>query len=132
MGMMVSWVQQMCFDPPMVSLALGKGRPIMPLISESRRFALCQIGENDKLLMRKFARGVGDGEDDPFLGLDLVHLPHNHVPLLAGAMSYVLCDLACHLDVEGDHDLFVGQIVQGRLNRAEDPRVHVRTNGMNY
>jgi flavin reductase (DIM6/NTAB) family NADH-FMN oxidoreductase RutF len=54
------------------------------------------------------------------------------VPLLASAMSYLLCDLACHLDVEGDHDLFVGQITRGKLNRKADPKVHIRKTGMRY
>lgn len=130
-GMLVSWVQQMCFQPPMLSVAVGKGRPIMPLISESRRFGLCQLGDDDKLLMRKFAGGV-ELDEDPFLGLELVHGGGVEVPVLANAMAYMECVLACHLDVEGDHDLFVGQIVGGKLNRAVDPKIHIRTNGLRY
>lgn len=130
-GMLVSWVQQMCFDPPMVSMSLGKGRPIMPLISESRKFGLCQVGESDKRLLRKFG-GSNDSEADPFLGVELTQVPGNNVPLIASAMSYLLCDLACHLDVEGDHDLFVGQITRGKLNRKADPKIHIRKSGMRY
>ena len=47
-GMLVCFVQQVCFEPAMVSVAIAKGQAIMPLISESRRFALCQIGEEDR------------------------------------------------------------------------------------
>ena len=127
-GMLVSWVQQLCFEPPMISVAVGKGRPIMPLISESRRFGLCQLAEDDKLLLRKFAGGI-DADDDPFLGLELAGAS---VPILSSSMSYLECDLACHLDVEGDHDLFVGQVHAGRVNRNSEPKVHIRRNGMRY
>jgi len=128
-GMLVSWVQQLCFEPPMISVAVGKGRPIMPLISESRRFGLCQLAEDDKLLLRKFAGGGDDGDNDPFLGLELAGAA---VPVLAASMSHLECELACHLDVEGDHDLFVGRVCSGRVTRNADPKVHIRRNGMRY
>ena len=44
-GIIVSFVQQACINPPMVTVAIRKGRPIMPLISESRQFGLCQLAE---------------------------------------------------------------------------------------
>ena len=70
-GLLVRRVQQVCSDPPMVCVAVEKGQAIMPLISESHRFGLCQIGERDRLLRRKFAIPPELGED-PFLGAELV------------------------------------------------------------
>jgi len=128
-GMLCSWVQQACFEPAMVSVAVAKGRPIMPLISESRRFGLCQLSEADKTTLRKFAGGH-DMNDDPFLGIDLVENTH-HVPIIRNTMSYMVCDLTCHMDVEGDHDLFIGTVTDGGY-KAGEPRVHVRTDGFKY
>ena len=68
--MLCSWVQQVCFAPPMVSVSVAKGRAIMPLISESRQFALCQVGKDDSMLVRKFGNQPDLG-DDPFLGQQL-------------------------------------------------------------
>lgn len=129
-GMLASWVQQVCFEPAMVVVAIRKGRPIMPLISESRKFGLCQIGTEDKTLMRKFAAGSEEGED-PFLGMDLVDTNSARVPLLKQALAYMECEVACHMDVEGDHDLFVGKILRGAYQGGE-PRVHLRENGFSY
>src|SRR5690554_6461350 len=70
-GMLASWVQQVCFEPPMICVAVGKGRPIMPLISESRSFGLCQIADGERVMLRKFASGSELGED-PFLGFEMV------------------------------------------------------------
>jgi len=131
LGMLCSWVQQVCFEPAMVSVAVAKGRAIMPLISESRQFGLCQLGEEDKMLMRKFAAG-SEPNDDPFLGQNLVQTVRPNLPILSGAMSYLECELACHLDVEGDHDLFVGRITAGELLHNEQPKVHVRKTGLRY
>jgi flavin reductase (DIM6/NTAB) family NADH-FMN oxidoreductase RutF len=124
-GMRVRWVQQVCDAPPMVVVAVEKGRPIMPLISESRQFGLCQIAEGDRLLLRKFRdRDEVDLSQDPFLGADLVAGVLPHVPLLRGCVAHLECELACHLDTEGDHDLFIGH-VRGGLRRPGKPLVLV-------
>lgn len=130
-GMVVSWVQQACFAPPMVSVAVAKGRPIMPLISESRRFGLCQIGEGGKVIQRKFSSDSEPG-DDPFLGFELIPGVLHNLPILASSMSYLECELACHMDVEGDHDLFVGKVVGGNLVTDTPPLVHLRDDGFQY
>ncbi|MCC7144948.1 MAG: flavin reductase family protein [Phycisphaeraceae bacterium] len=129
-GILVSWVQQVCFQPPMVSVAVAKGRPIMPLISESRRFALCQLPEGDRVLMRKFAGGATPGEDH-FLGYEMVNHSKLNLPILAGSLSYLECEVSCHIDVDGDHDLFVGIVRAGKY-LAGAPMVHLREDGMRY
>ncbi len=129
LGILAGWVQQVCFDPPMVSVAVAKGKPIMPLISESRQFGLCQIGEADKVLLRKFTNL--ESSDDPFLGFELLHGKLPRVPILATSLSYLECELSCHMDVEGDHDLFVG-LVQGGGGKEGTPKVHIREDGFSY
>lgn len=129
-GMLTSWVQQVSFEPPMVTVAVAKGRSIMPLISESRRFGLCQIAQGEKTLLRRFAGG-SDPNEDPFLGLDMVHGAAMSVPILTHCLGYLECEVTCHMDVEGDHDLFVGRVKSGRYNQGE-PWIHVRENGLKY
>ncbi len=129
-GMLASWVQQSSFEPPMVSVALGKGRPIMPLISDSHQFGLCQLSKKDKVILRKFASKNPPGED-PFLGFDLVEDTVTGVPVLADAMCYLECQMTTHLDIEGDHDLFIARVVGGGFNTGE-PQVHLRENGFTY
>jgi len=131
LGMIAGWVQQVCFEPPMVSVAIAKGRSIMPLISESRRFGLCQLGEADRLLYRKFSKTDEVGED-PFLGHELIHGKLHPLPILAQTAGYLECELACHMDFEGDHDLFVG-IIRGAGSRDDaTPMIHLRDDGFAY
>jgi flavin reductase (DIM6/NTAB) family NADH-FMN oxidoreductase RutF len=121
---LTSWVQQVCYEPPMISVALGKGQPVMPLISESRQFGLCQLGADDRVMMRKFAT-PSEADEDPFLGFDLVQETALDVPLLKNTLAQIECTLVCHVDVEGDHDLFIGQ-VQNTVCHKGEPHVHIR------
>lgn len=129
-GLLASWVQQCCFEPPMVSVAVAKGRAIMPLISESRQFGLCQLGEDERIIQRKF-RTPGDPQEDPFLGFELINPAATHLPILKGSLAYLECEVACHMDVDGDHDLFVGRVVAGRYLKGQ-PVVHLREDGFSY
>ena len=116
-GMVCHWVQQACANPPMLTVAIAKGQPILPLISESRKFGLCQIGKDDRLTARKFSNGFDPGED-PFLGMNMLQAATG-VPIMASVLSYLECEVSCHMDVEGDHDLFVGRIHAGKFLRGE-------------
>jgi len=129
-GMLASWVQQVSFQPPMVSVAVAKGRLILPVISGSRRFGLCQLPQNEKLIMRKFAGGIKDHED-PFLGMEMRNNTATHLPILANVLAYLECELTCHIDAEGDHDLFIGHVIAGEFLGGE-PHVHLRKNGFTY
>jgi flavin reductase (DIM6/NTAB) family NADH-FMN oxidoreductase RutF len=134
MGMLASFVQQCCFEPPMITVAVAKGRAIMPLISESRQFGLCQLGDDDRVILRKFSSSLGLGED-PFLGFEMIAGRTPNLPLLASSIAYLECELTCHLDVEGDHDLFVGAVRAGGCTdkrRKPRPQVRIRKNGFDY
>ncbi|MDX1682211.1 MAG: flavin reductase family protein, partial [Phycisphaeraceae bacterium] len=129
-GMLASWVQQTAFEPPMVSVSIGKGRPILPLIAESHKFGLCQIGKQNKTLMKKFASGV-DPSEDPFLGFNMLPHAETTVPVLADALAYLECEVACHVDAGADHDVFIGEVKAGDYLEGE-PDVRLRENGFNY
>ncbi len=130
MGMLVSWVQQVCFEPAMITVAIEKGRAIMPLISESRRFALCQLGSTDTIQHRKFQREP-EPYEDPFLGLELIKARQVGLPILKTSVGFLECELSCHMDVEGDHDLFVGRVISAQ-RAAGEPLIRLRENGYTY
>ena len=131
-GMLVSFLQQVCFKPAMLCVAIAKGRTIMPLISESRRFGIVQLSEQDRALKRRFME-PSKGHEDPFLGQTLVQTVTPGLPILKQGVGYFECELSCHMDVEGDHDLFVGRIISGGpLNAELAPMVRLREDGFDY
>ena len=113
-GTLVRWVQQTSSQPPMIMVAVGKGRPILAMISDARRFGLCQLPEEDRLITHKFNSST-PLFDDPFLGFKMLGATSTGLPILANVIGFLECEMICHMDVEGDHDLFVGRVVNGLL-----------------
>ena len=87
------------------------------------------VGESDKIMLRKFTHL--ESNDDPFLGFELRQGNLARVPILANCLAYLECELACHMDVDGDHDLFVGRI-HGGGRKDGTPKIHLREHGFAY
>ena len=130
LGMLASWVQQAAFDPPAVSLAVGKDRPIRDAIERTRRFELSVVGDGDKELMRHFAR-PREMTEDPFEGVETLVAPSG-LPLVARALAWLDCELLDALDFGADHELFVARVAAGELLRPGHSFTHVRGNGFHY
>lgn len=128
LGLLVGSVQQLGFSPPIVGVAVPKGEPIMPLLSDSGRFALCQIGEADRRIRRKFS-AEPEPDEDPFLGLRLLAPKQPGLPIVETSVGHLECEIIRHLDFEGDHDLFVGQVVSAVFAEGT-PVVRLRDNGL--
>jgi flavin reductase (DIM6/NTAB) family NADH-FMN oxidoreductase RutF len=129
-GVLVSWVQQAGFEPPMVVVCLGKGRHIVPLLHDSHAFALCQIAEDDRLTLRKFTQN-GDPHDNPFEGLE-VRRAVTGSPIIARSISYMDCELVRHIDIDSDHDLYVGMVRHAEVMNEGQAVVHQREDGFQY
>ncbi|MEX2672898.1 MAG: flavin reductase family protein [Phycisphaeraceae bacterium] len=121
-GVLVSWVQQVSAEPAMVLVALEKGREIVPLIHESHSFALSQVAADDKLTLRKFSADTLD--EDPLESLEIMRRATGS-PILARTQAFVDCELVRHLDIEGDHDLYVGVVRDGGLLKGGAVHVEV-------
>ena len=106
-GALVRWVQQCSTNPPMVMIAVAKGHVLSPLIRDSRSFAVCQLDPQDRLAARAFelqTPGV-----DPFIGTSVDRTPSG-CPVPARALGYIDCELARHVDTDGDCEIYVGVI----------------------
>ena len=129
-AMLASWVQQAAFEPPAVSVAIAKGRPIAELIRASSVFALSIIAKDDTTLMKKYARGVKDDED-PFAG---VHARPGALgaPILTDALAFLECRLQSTFDFGGDHEIYVAEVVAGQMLCDGQAFAHQRGNGFHY
>jgi 3-hydroxy-9,10-secoandrosta-1,3,5(10)-triene-9,17-dione monooxygenase reductase component len=129
-AMLVSWVQQAAFEPPAISVAIGKDRPIRDTIDRSKRFTVSVLGDGDKELMRHFARPRTPG-DDPFGGVDVFPAPSS-LPVVARALAWLDCELTQRLDFAADHDLLIARVMAGDVLRPGHSFTHVRGNGFHY
>ena len=106
-GVSVKWVQQCATNPPMVMVAVPKGHVLSPLIRDSRSFAVCQLDPADRSTARAFelqTPGI-----DPFIGATVDRTPSG-CPVPARALGYIDCELARHVDLDGDCEIYVGTV----------------------
>jgi flavin reductase (DIM6/NTAB) family NADH-FMN oxidoreductase RutF len=126
-GMLASWVQQASIDPPMVSVAVKRGRPIEALMSESQRFCLNILGEDPKPFFKQFGGGFRL-DQDAFAGLAATDTPYGVE--LGAAIARLACSITSVVEA-GDHNLYLGRIV-GATTGAGRPYVHIRKSGLSY
>jgi len=129
-GVLTRWVQPCSIEPPLVMVAVEKGLAVEPLIRDSRHFALCQVGEGDRLLLRAFLRTPERG-DDPFVTLPAQVGPACS-PIIDRALSSIECEVMRHLDLDVGYRLYVGRVLSASaLNESRKPAVCLGINGTN-
>lgn len=129
-AMMASWVQQISFSPPMISVAVAPDRPIASLIRDSERLAVSVLGVTDTPLMKKYARGIPPGED-PFSGIETLAVTGG-VRVLGESLAYLDCRLAKIVETNGDHLIVLATIEAGELLKEGNSFTHLRGSGFHY
>lgn len=130
-GMLMSWIQQVSFEPPAVSVATKKDRKGLELIKKSKNFVVNIMGKENAKMIGSFYKGIGEAK---FEGLATQKAPNSNVLILNDAVSYLECELTNTLDTEGDHVILFGKILSGQLLNSDqnEPSVHLRKNGFDY
>lgn len=130
-GMLVSWVQQAGFDPPSLTVALRRDRPVVEHATRAGAFTLSQIPEGGKSLLRHFARG-STGDESIFQGVRTQPISCSVGIVPEGAMTYLDLQITGHVD-SGDHRILLATVTQGAiLDSAAAPMVHIRKSGSHY
>ena len=128
-GLLASWVQQCSFQPPRVSIAIKPGRAIADLLTPGTPFALNVLEDSQTDMVAHFGKGFAPGEN-AFAGLDVERDGHGG-PILSEALAVLHCEMTERF-AAGDHDLFIGQVVGGKMLDEGHPMVHIRKNGFHY
>lgn len=127
-GMLASWVQQAGFDPLSVSVAVGKGRPIVDLIESTGGFVLNILGEDATAMFKHFGKGFAPGEE-AFAGLGVRQVGEGVI--IDDRVAWLSATVRGRLD-SGDHWLYVGEVTDGQGDVGAKPLVHIRKNGLGY
>ena len=115
-GMIASWVSQISFEPPLVAVAVHPDRYSHRLIEKSRAFALHTISREQKDLLNRFK---GPDPAGKFASIRWSK-GATGAPLLSDCLAYVDCRVKTTLN-PGNHTLFIGEVVDGRLIAREIP-----------
>ncbi len=112
-GLVARWAMQCSAEPPMVAVAIFRGHWAETLIRDSHCFAICRVDASDRLVQKKFSDSARR-DCDPFDCLAVEKLSTG-TPVLKRAISVLDCVVVRHLDLEADHSLYIGQVVNGRV-----------------
>lgn len=128
-GMLASWVQQCSFNPPLLSLAINPKRDIAGLLTSDSLFTLNILEDTQTDMIVHFGRGFSLKEP-AFTGLEVLRGQSNG-PILAESLAFLTCQVKSRHPA-GDHDLFVAQVIDGRMIDEGHPMVHIRKSGSHY
>ena len=129
-GMLASWVQQCSFVPPRISVAVKPERSINCMLREGDSLVVNIASVQSKNLISHFGRGFEPGQS-AFEGIQVDRPTHQSAPILKDALAYLCCRVVDRVSV-GDHDLVIGDVLDGAILGEGEPRVHIRKNGFNY
>lgn len=129
-GFLASWVQQVSFNPLLVSMALKPGRPAYDLINDGRLFSINIVGDHETQYLRHFWGGY-DPNKNPFDQIDH-SISEQGIVMISGARSVLTCRMSQKI-TPGDHDLIVAQVIHGHvLSESSQSKIHTRKSGASY
>jgi flavin reductase (DIM6/NTAB) family NADH-FMN oxidoreductase RutF len=128
-GMLASWVMQAGFEPPMVTVAVRKGRYIADWMRDQAKVAICILSDDEKNMISHFGRGFEPGQE-AFRDVELLGT-EREVPVLKDALAYLCGTVSGEIET-GDHIIFTVRITSGNLMREGAPMTHIRKDGLKY
>ncbi|RVU03713.1 flavin reductase [Novosphingobium umbonatum] len=117
--MIVGTFTSVSLDPPLVGFLPTKTSASWAAIAATGRFAVNVLGLDQGALCGQLA-----GRGDKWAGVEY-RLGERNVPLLAGALVTIECDIAGTSDA-GDHDFVLGAVRSLEVGREGDPLLYYR------
>ena len=128
-GMLADWVSQATFNPPGLTMAVGKERAIESLLYPGSKFVLNILAEG-KQLRKHFMKPFAPGEDR-FADVETA-IAQNGCPILTGSLAYLECEVEQRMEC-GDHWVIYATTENGKVLQQEGvTAVHHRKSGSHY
>jgi flavin reductase (DIM6/NTAB) family NADH-FMN oxidoreductase RutF len=118
-GITVNALTSVSLDPPIVMVALGRKRFIVPAIDASRRYAVNILAEDQQWLSDCFAGANVTPGREAFCGAPW-HPGNTGMPLISGAIATLECAVQDRFEV-GDHYLYVGHVEACAIEEPDAP-----------
>jgi len=129
LGFVGSFLGQVGFEPPTLSVAIAKGREHLGAIRGHGRFAVSVLDGASQGLMGPFFKRHESGKS-AFDQLECLRTPGG-LAALRGALAWLECRVTGE-HATGDHVVVFGAVEHAELLRAGDPAVHLRRDGLGY
>jgi len=109
-GMTANSFTSVSLSPPLVLTCVAKTAGMHGVILATRSFGISVLGSHQEQLARYFADRRRPSGIEQFDVTDWFPGPHTGVPLLAGSVAWLECELVATYD-GGDHSVFLGQVL---------------------
>lgn len=109
-AMVANWVMQASFSPRLVAVGLQKKAYSHGLISAGGVFAINIFNAGDQEAMMSFTKGRSKNPEK-MNEASYTPAPQTGCPVLEGTAAYLECKVVKMVDVGGDHDILVGEVI---------------------
>jgi|GEM_PF-758477 len=125
-----NWLTQISFEPLLVLVAIEKQSYSHQLLQASGIFAVNFLSKEQTRLARNMA---APHKIKPFKLNGVAHHPGvTGVPLVDTAIAYLECEVRHTLEVDGDHTLFIGEVVAGDVITRYIEPLTLLASGLRY
>lgn len=128
-GMLGSWVTQVSFKPPRVAVGIRNDSLTHELIDSSDVFAVNVLGLDQRDVAEDFLKGITP--KDGHLGEHAFETGATGCPLLEEAPAWFECRVVERANDDGDHTLFIGEVIQAGFRRLKEP-LNIWDTGWHY
>lgn len=129
-GILLSWVSQAAFEPPMLTVVIKKERThVMDAMAVGKTFTLNVLSKKNMDMFKNFAKPFAEGMDR-FEGMEVVSNA-DAGPILAKCVAFMNLTVRSTTDA-GDHVVLLGEVTNGGILNEDEPLVHLRNNGFQY
>lgn len=115
-AMVANWLTQASFEPRMVALGLAKSSYSHELIETGGVFAVNIFNKADQEAIKPFSKSRNKNPEK----MTEAHYsegPETGAPILDDAAAYLECKVVKIIDVGGDHDVVVGEVIGAGVNK---------------
>lgn len=129
-GFLGSWIQQVSFNPLLITIAIKKGRPGYEQIVSGKTFSINIVGEEQSNYLKYFWKGYSPGQG-PFENIPHV-ISKNGAIRINQAKSVIEC-ICISKSQPGDHELLIAEVISSTdLNPDMKPKTYTRKSGLDY
>ncbi len=120
----VNWVTQASFKPPLLAVCVRDDSRLHHAVQEAGAFALNVLDKGQRDLAFTFFKHVE--ADESTIGGQPYHTGETGAPILTNLPGYLECRVVASVH-EGDHTVFVGEVVGAGLTRPIEGRPDEQT-----
>ena len=108
--MVANWVMQTSFEPRYIAIGLQRKSFTHKLIEDGKVFGVNIFNKADSEAVKPFTKGRAKNPNK-VEEADYTDGPETGCPLLVQAAAYLECQLVDIIDIGGDHDIVVGEVI---------------------